>query len=74
MEHSASRLGVPLARIPSPASHDAAAFCAAGIPFGMLFIRNANGSHHAAEDMDVADFILATSILADWLAGAAAQG
>lgn len=74
LEHSAGRLHIPLARIPSPASHDAAAFCAAGIPFGMLFIRNEKGSHHAGEDMDVGDFLVATSILAEWLAQAAAQG
>lgn len=51
----------------SPASHDAAAFCAAGVPYGFIFIRNANGSHHPDEFMDEDDFLLATRMLAQTL-------
>lgn len=51
----------------SGASHDAAAFAAAGIPSAMLFIRNANGSHNPYESMALPDFIYATRILAWWL-------
>lgn len=52
----------------SPASHDAAAFCSVGVPFGFLFIRNPNGSHHPQEDMALADFMQATAVLARTLA------
>ena len=52
----------------SGASHDAAAFAAAGIPTAMLFIRNANGSHNPREDMALSDFTEATRVLAWWLA------
>jgi len=67
LEACARRLEIPAMRLASPASHDAAAFFAAGIPFGMLFIRNPNGSHHPDEEMDTGDFLLATAVLADWL-------
>jgi N-carbamoyl-L-amino-acid hydrolase len=45
------------------AGHDAAVFANAGIPTGMLFIRNANGSHNPDESMDMADFAAAAAIL-----------
>jgi N-carbamoyl-L-amino-acid hydrolase len=67
LEESAARLAIPTMHLPSPASHDAAAFCAAGIPFGMVFIRNPNGSHHPNEEMPIRDFSLATAVLAEWL-------
>ena len=41
-----ARQGIPVLRIGSPASHDAAAFAAAGVPMGMVFVRNENGSHN----------------------------
>jgi N-carbamoyl-L-amino-acid hydrolase len=68
-EALAQTLGIPSTRLLSPASHDSAAFCAAGIPYGLLFVRNPNGSHHAGEDMAVPDFLEATAVLAAWLAG-----
>lgn len=67
LEDCAKRLKIPAMRLASPASHDAAAFFAAGIPFGLLFIRNPNGSHHPDEAMDTGDFLLATAVLAEWL-------
>lgn len=68
LEDCARRLEIPAMRLASPASHDAAAFFAAGIPFGLLFIRNPNGSHHPDEEMATGDFLLATAVLAEWLA------
>lgn len=67
LEQIAGSLEIATIRLPSPASHDAAAFCAAGIPFGLVFIRNPNGSHHPDEAMDIRDFSLATAVLAQWL-------
>ncbi len=68
LEDCARRLAIPAMRLASPASHDAATFFAAGIPFAMLFVRNPNGSHHSEEAMDTGDFLLATAVLAEWLA------
>ena len=63
----ASSLDFKVCDLPSPASHDSAAFCAAGIPFGFVFIRNPNGSHHPDEEMSIDDFLLGTAVLAEWL-------
>ena len=52
----------------SPASHDAAAFAAAGVPMGMVFVRNENGSHNPREAMTLDDFLDGTAVLAWWLA------
>ena len=52
----------------SPASHDAAAFAAAGVPMGMIFVRNENGSHNPREAMTIDDFLAGTSLLTGWLA------
>jgi N-carbamoyl-L-amino-acid hydrolase len=64
----AGALGLPAVELGSPASHDAAAFAEAGVPMGMLFVRNRNGSHNPEEAMEVDDFLQATSVLALWLA------
>ena len=47
----------------SGAGHDAALFANAGIPTGMIFIRNANGSHNPDEAMDIEDFIRGVEVL-----------
>ncbi|MBM86551.1 MAG: hypothetical protein CMM47_11080, partial [Rhodospirillaceae bacterium] len=65
-------LSIPAIEIASGASHDAAAFAAAGVRTHMLFIRNANGSHNPDEDMKISDFMAATRLLAWWLANRAA--
>ncbi len=65
---SAGQLGVPALELGSPASHDAAAFAAAGVPTGMLFVRNANGSHNPRETMTLDDFLAGVSVMAWWLA------
>jgi len=64
----ADALGLAAPPLLSPASHDAAAFCAAGIPYGFIFIRNPNGSHHPDEAMATPDFMQATAVLAEYLA------
>jgi N-carbamoyl-L-amino-acid hydrolase len=51
----------------SPASHDAAAFAAVGVPMGMIFVRNANGSHNPHEAMTIDDFLAGTALLTWWL-------
>jgi beta-ureidopropionase / N-carbamoyl-L-amino-acid hydrolase len=68
LEQGARALGLPFLALGSPASHDAAAFAEAGVPMGMLLVRNANGSHNSGEAMDLGDFLAATSVLTLWLA------
>lgn len=55
---------VPMA---SGAGHDAAVFAQNGIPTGMIFVRNDRGSHNPDEAMDLDDFALGASLLADAL-------
>jgi N-carbamoyl-L-amino-acid hydrolase len=60
---AADALGIPANDMPSGAGHDAAAFAGAGVPTGMIFIRNTEGSHNARETMDIADFEKASAVL-----------
>ena len=71
LTHNAERLGVSTMPIGSPASHDAAAFAAAGIPVGMIFVRNEHGSHNPDEAMTIDDFLDGTCVMAGWLAAMA---
>ena len=66
LEAAAGTQGIPVLHIGSPASHDAAAFGAAGVPMGMIFVRNENGSHNPHESMIIEDFLDGTSILIQW--------
>ena len=51
----------------SGGGHDAAVFSAAGVPAGMVFVRNRNGSHNPDEAMDVSDFLRACDIFSAYL-------
>ncbi len=73
LTEAAGVLGVPVIDLGSPASHDAAAFAAAGVPMGMIFIRNENGSHNPNEAMTMDDFLAGTAIMTRWLIGASGQ-
>ncbi len=53
----------PAIRMPGGAGHDAAVFAQMGVPTGMLFVRNANGSHNPEEEMDIGDFAAAARVL-----------
>jgi len=64
---SAEELKIPFTQLYSPACHDAGAFSAAGIPTGMLFIRNEHGSHNPAESMEIEDFLQSLKVLILWL-------
>ena len=82
MERVAGRIGLATRTMTSGAGHDAATFAHAGIPSGMVFIRNDNGSHNPEEHMDMADFDRALALflgLMDepaeaWAAIASAEG
>lgn len=49
--------------MPSGAGHDAAVFQHAGVPSGMIFVRNEHGSHNPAEAMSIDDFLLGCEVL-----------
>lgn len=49
--------------ISSGAGHDSAVFATAGVPTGMIFVRNANGSHNPNEAMDLDDFYKGVAVL-----------
>ena len=68
LEAAARRHGIASMRLGSPASHDSAAFAAAGVPIAMLFVRNEHGSHNPDEAMEIDDFLDACIVLADWVA------
>lgn len=58
-------------RLPSGAGHDSALFANQGIPTGMLFVRNGNGSHNPDEAMELDDFAAGTRVLARVMAARA---
>ena len=67
LEDAALAQGIPTLALGSPASHDAAAFGAAGVPMGMIFVRNENGSHNPYESMTIDDFLDGTAVLLQWV-------
>lgn len=60
---ASEKLGLPSELIASGAGHDAQVFANGGVPSGMVFIRNANGSHNPKEAMDIDDFLKSVDIL-----------
>jgi N-carbamoyl-L-amino-acid hydrolase len=67
----AAERNIPHMELASGAGHDAAVFSSLGVPSGMIFIRNANGSHNPDEAMALEDFSLAAGLLATYIAGEA---
>jgi N-carbamoyl-L-amino-acid hydrolase len=68
LEKAAAAQDIPVLHIGSPASHDGAAFAASGVPIGMIFVRNANGSHNPLEAMTIDDFLDGTTVMAHYVA------
>jgi N-carbamoyl-L-amino-acid hydrolase len=63
LSKASEKLGLPTELIASGAGHDAQVFANGGVPSGMIFIRNANGSHNPNEAMDIDDFLKSVDIL-----------
>ena len=63
LKHAANKGEQTVLEMPCGAGHDAATFAGLGIPTGMLFIRNENGSHNPDEHMDMADFAAGAAVL-----------
>jgi beta-ureidopropionase / N-carbamoyl-L-amino-acid hydrolase len=68
---AARALGVPDEAMPSGAGHDAAVFANQGIPSGMIFVRNAHGSHNPDEAMAIDDFVAGVAVMSAALQEAA---
>ncbi len=62
LRRAAGALGIPSRVMASGGGHDAGAFANAGIPAGMLFVRNQNGSHNPHEAMRMEDFEKACAV------------
>lgn len=62
LRRAAGALGIPAKVMASGGGHDAGAFANAGIPSGMLFVRNQNGSHNPHEAMRMEDFEKACAV------------
>ena len=56
-------MSVDALEMPCGAGHDAATFASMGVPTGMIFLRNANGSHNPDEHMEIADFGIGAELL-----------
>jgi len=63
LESASANTGTPAITMPCGAGHDAAVFAQMGVPAGMLFIRNENGSHNPDEAMTIEDFAAAARVL-----------
>ena len=63
LEQAARAIGAPSMQLPSGGGHDCAVFAGLGVPVGMLFIRNENGSHNPDEHMAFEDFAIACDVL-----------
>ena len=57
------QLGFQTELLPSGAGHDAAIFANAGVPSGMIFVRNQNGSHNPDESMIIDDFMRGVELM-----------
>ena len=60
---AAQKLGLAGEIMASGAGHDAAIFANAGIPSGMIFVRNQNGSHNPYEAMELDDFMDGANVM-----------
>jgi len=65
------QLGYQTELIASGAGHDAAVFANEGIPSGMIFVRNRNGSHNPDEAMSVDDFMHGVELMYAYAVGGA---
>ena len=63
LDRAGRAAGVAPPAMPCGAGHDAAVFAAAGVPTGMILIRNAHGSHNPAEAMEMGDFAIGAEML-----------
>jgi N-carbamoyl-L-amino-acid hydrolase len=68
LKRAAMALDIGFHAMASGGGHDAVAFAQAGVPAGMLFVRNQNGSHNPKEAMRMEDFAKACAVAQRWAA------
>jgi N-carbamoyl-L-amino-acid hydrolase len=68
MKDATSELKLHVMEVASGGGHDAGDFSNAGVPSGMVFVRNPHGSHNPDEDMTLEDFTQGLKLLAFTLA------
>jgi N-carbamoyl-L-amino-acid hydrolase len=71
LARAAEALGIEHWVMPSGGGHDAASFAQAGVPAGMLFVRNQHGSHNPNEAMRMEDFAKGAAVVTRWAAAMA---
>ncbi len=74
LARAAESLGIAHREMPSGGGHDAVAFAQAGVPAGMVFVRNQHGSHNPQEAMRLEDFAAATAVVGHWAATVSQDG
>jgi N-carbamoyl-L-amino-acid hydrolase len=74
LARAAAAAGVRWRAMPSGGGHDAVAFAEAGVPSGMLFVRNQNGSHNPHEAMREEDFAAAAAVVTQWAVAESGRG
>lgn len=67
LKKAMERIGLEPFVMSSGGGHDAAVFSNAGIPTGMVFVRNQNGSHNPDEAMAIEDFLVGSCIIYEYL-------
>lgn len=67
LKNAMERIGLEPFIMSSGGGHDAAVFSNAGIPTGMVFVRNQNGSHNPNEAMAIEDFLVGSCIMYEYL-------
>jgi N-carbamoyl-L-amino-acid hydrolase len=63
LHDAAAGIGQTVREMPCGAGHDAATFADLGVPTGMLFLRNENGSHNPEEHLEMDDFAAGARLL-----------
>jgi N-carbamoyl-L-amino-acid hydrolase len=63
LDKSAKEANLRVRLLPSGAGHDSCVFGNLGIPVGMIFVANQNGSHNPYEEMRLDDFMQGTNML-----------
>jgi N-carbamoyl-L-amino-acid hydrolase len=69
LQQYSERLKLPTELLASGAGHDAAVFANSGVPSGMIFVRNSNGSHNPDEAMTIDDFMCGVELMYAFAAG-----
>ena len=74
LARAADAAGVSWRSMPSGGGHDVVSFAQAGVPAGLLFVRNQHGSHNPQEAMRPEDFAVAAAVVTRWAVAESGAG